>query len=74
MKDTFEIKGLCENCGFTHEGTLVGKDGHFPNIKCPKCGKETLNFDERDAVDALNKDEGIELTYTKVEKYEVIAD
>ncbi len=62
---TWNIKGVCENCGFAYMGTISSKDTSFPVIKCPGCHKETVNFDEAYIVDRLNKNEHSAIDYNK---------
>lgn len=52
------IKGSCEHCGFDYTGEVKLKDGSFPDIKCPGCGKETHNFDSAAEVEANDAFEG----------------
>lgn len=59
----WNVKGICENCGFGYMGNIVSKDSSFPNIKCPKCNKVTENFDESYIVDKLNKEENNLIEY-----------
>jgi phage FluMu protein Com len=66
-----QIKGLCENCGFTYEGTIESRDGSFVDIKCPNCHEVTHNFDENRAVDELNKAEGNKIDY-KASVFEIV--
>ncbi len=60
------IKGQCENCGFCFEGVVTLIEGAFPTVICPKCSKETLNFDSAIVVDASNKAEGSTPEYERV--------
>lgn len=60
------IKGSCESCGFDYTGSVKLVDKSFPDIKCPKCGKETQNFDDASEVDANDKYEGRKVDYKKV--------
>jgi hypothetical protein len=55
------IKGMREHFGFTYQGILPTP---FAGIACPRCGKETNNFDDVDAVDARIKKEGFSVEYT----------
>lgn len=64
MQET--IKGSCEHCGFAFEGKVTLVQGSFPTLNCPKCGKETENFDSADEVDERNKVEKYGLVYTPV--------
>ena len=65
--NTWKIKGMCEYCGFAFKGTISSDETYFPAIKCPNCHKETQNFDEDYAIDALNKVEGTHLDYKESE-------
>lgn len=47
-----KVKGMCESCGFAYKGNLAVP---YPEIKCPKCGEVTCNFDEANAVDEVNR-------------------
>jgi hypothetical protein len=69
MPQTEEIKGSCEHCGFAFQGTI---ESPFPSIKCPKCGKETENYDAASEVDERDKEEHYGLTYEKVKKFETV--
>lgn len=71
MENTYTIKGSCENCGFAYKGTIPSIEGSFAEIKCPKCGKHTQNFDEASAIDDLEKAEGYKLDYQE-SQFEVI--
>jgi hypothetical protein len=63
MKQTTQIKGSCEHCGFAYTGTVSLKDGAFAEIKCPNCHQVTHNFDEAVVVAELDKKEGNALDY-----------
>lgn len=69
--NTWNIKGSCENCGFVYKGTVSSIDSYFPRIKCPACNIETLNFDEANEVNKLDKSELAELPY-KESVFEII--
>lgn len=56
--NTWNIKGLCENCGLAYMVAINSKDGSFPDIQCPQCHNATFNFDKDFKVDELNKEEG----------------
>lgn len=63
-----QIKGMCEHCGFSYQGQVPSP---FPTIKCPRCGKETNNFDSASSVDRQNKAEGFVNEYIE-SKLEII--
>ncbi len=69
--NTWNIKGLCESCGFAYKGTISSNDSAFPRLKCPNCHKETSNFNEAHDVDHLNKVENSTPDY-KESVFEVI--
>lgn len=66
---TYDIKGLCEYCGFAYKGTIgTEADGvSFARIECPNCGKETENFDEAHEIDELDVTEGNTPSYVHSE-------
>lgn len=61
--NTWNIKGICENCGFQYTGKISSETSSFPSVKCPACHKETSNFDESYVVDKLNKEESNFIEY-----------
>lgn len=56
--NTWNIKGLCENCGLAYKGSISSESEVFPTVSCSQCKKQTENFDEESVVDELNKYEG----------------
>lgn len=60
------IKGQCEHCGYCFEGVVTLQDGVFPDLKCPACHEETMNFDSAYEVDKLNESEGSTPVYNQV--------
>ena len=72
MNNTYEIKGNCEHCGFAYKGIIPAIDGAFAPIACPKCGKQTENFDEASIIDENDKTEHYGLDY-KESKFKVLA-
>jgi uncharacterized Zn finger protein len=65
--ETMNIKGSCESCGFAYEGTIALNDKSFPEIKCPKCGQVTNNFDDAVTVEENDRAEGEVRSYSHVE-------
>ena len=63
----YEIKGMCEWCGFAYQGKPKGNDGVFDQVVCPSCGLNSQNFDQSYAVDELNKADGNDIDYQESE-------
>lgn len=37
--EVFAMPVKCQECGYTFEAEMLGKDIKKPNTKCPRCGK-----------------------------------
>lgn len=61
--NTWNIKGVCEHCGFAYTGSISSESDVFPVVHCSQCKKPTENFDEESVVDELNKYESFTPDY-----------